>query len=162
MGFLTPIVTPLSAPIITVTAPTTSVVTPTITYNQFLNSLGTYNYGSEFFYLHANTFQQINQPFNYMHFDSNGNQIMTSLIFTVDPYQTLPSKYFDTNSEEVIFDGFSSLTFSLLAHSLLYFKMQADIIYTAEGLRQYGEGNTAAVADALDFDFEDYCNYLID
>ena len=161
MGFLTPIIT-THAPIITVTAPTASISTPTITYNQFLKSLGVYNYGADFFYLHANTFQQINQAFNYMHFDSNGNQAMTNLIFTVDPYQTLPSKYFVTDSEEIIFNGFSSLTFPLLPNSLVYFKMQADIIYTTQWLKEFGAGNAASVADALSVDFEDYCNYLID
>ena len=48
-------------PSVTSVGASLSVVTPTITYNQLINSLGTYNYGAIFFYVSGSTFQQINQ-----------------------------------------------------------------------------------------------------
>jgi hypothetical protein len=141
-----------------------SVVTPTITYNQLVNSLGTYDYGAIFFYISGTTFQQINQPFFYTHFDAAGNQISTYLPFTVDPYQKLPSLYYDKVSpEEIIFDGFASLTFTSYANSIVYFKMYALIAFMAGMGERFGDNNfeTIEKLEGVSF-FEDYCNYLID
>jgi hypothetical protein len=163
MATVTPLITTGNAPVITVQTSGLSISNPTITYAQFLNSMGTYNYGAEFFYFYANSFQQITQPLFYNHFDSNGNQISTSLIMTVDPYQNLSGKYLDLNPEETVFDGFASVTFSLLAQSTVFFKMFAAIINNAQGLNQYGLSNRADILSELDIDFNDgYCNYLID
>jgi hypothetical protein len=164
MGFITPVITTGATPMVSVTAPVLSVSAPTITYNQFLNSLGTYNYGSEYIYLSAKNFQQIAQVFNYQHFDSNGDSIQTFLPFTIDPYQKLPSKYYETNSEEIVFDGFSSMTFNLLANEMVYFKMFADIIYMSGDLDEFSPSNMQTVEELEGIYpfFSDYCNYIID
>jgi len=141
-----PIVTTNSTPIVTVspniTSSPTSVFSSNVTYDQILQSLGSFVYGSEFIYLATTTYTQIGQPMKYLHFDANGNQAQTYLPFAVDPYQSQPAIYYETNSDEIILDGFSSLTFNLEPNITVYFK-------------------TLEKTEGVKF-FEDYCNYLID
>jgi hypothetical protein len=151
-------------PSVTSVGASLSVVTPTITYNQLVNSLGTYNYGAIFFYVSGSTFQQINQPFFYNDFDANGNSMSTYLPFTVDPYQFLPSLYYDNvDPEQIIFDNTSSLTFTLFANSIIYFKMYALIANMAGFFDRFADDNfeTIEKLEGMSF-FDDYCNYLID
>jgi hypothetical protein len=160
---LLPMVTVLP-PSITNATSSLSINTPTITYNQLVNSLGTYNYGAIFFYISGQTFQQINQPVFYTRQDNAGNQISTYLPFTVDPYQFLPSLYYDkVNSDEIIFNGFSSLTFTSFANSIVYFKMFALIAYMGGFFERFKDDNfeTVEKLEGISF-FEDYCNYIID
>jgi len=114
--FASTLVTGIS-PVISVTSSSVSVTGVGITYQQFLNSLGSWNYGTEFIYMSATNYQQITQAIKYFHFDSNGNQVQAYLPFVTDPYQFQPSIYYETEKDEIIFDGFSSLTFSLIANS---------------------------------------------
>jgi hypothetical protein len=88
MALLPSVVTTALVPMVSAVPPSSSISTPTITYNQLMNSLGTYNYGSEFFYLSANSYKQIGQPFFYTHFDAAGNQVSSYLPFAIDPYQS--------------------------------------------------------------------------
>ena len=151
-------------PSVTSVNPSLNVTTPTITYNQLINSLGTYNYGALFFYISAATFQEINQPFFYVDFDTNGNQMSTYLPFTVDPYQFTPSLYYkDVDPEIIIFDNTSSLTFTLFANSIVYFKMFALIANMAGFFDRFADDNfeTLEKLEGMSF-FDDYCNYLID
>jgi hypothetical protein len=151
-------------PSVTSVGPSLSVVTPTITYNQLVNSLGTYNYGAIFFYISAATFQEINQPFFYNDFDANGNSMSTYLPFTVDPYQFSPSLYYNNvDPETIIFDNTSSLTFTLFANSIVYFKMFALIANMAGFFDRFADDNfeTIEKIEGVQF-FDDYCNYLID
>lgn len=163
MALLPSVVTTALVPMVSAVPPTSSISTPTITYNQLMNSLGTYNYGSEFFYLSANSYKQIGQPFFYTHFDAAGNQISTYLPFAIDPYQSRSSIYYETRPDEIIFDGFSSLTFTLYAQELVYFKMFSLVEYVGGDLEQYGDNNFETLENAEGVKiFDDYCNYLID
>ena len=157
-----------STPMITVTPFTTTGVTATITtpvvsYNQILASLGTFVYGGEFIYLYSNSLQQIGKPFGYSHFDANGNKINTYLPFTIDPYQFQNAKYYETNPDEVVLDGFSSLSFLFGAGNTLFFKIftlvEANTLY-ANNLHP-DEFQDLQERMGNDF-FQDYCNYLID
>jgi hypothetical protein len=158
-----PIVTTSATPIVTVVSPLANVSSPTVSYNQILQSLGTYIYGAEFIYLATNTYTQISQPFQYNHFDSNGNQITTYLPFTVDPYQNQPSIYFETNPDEIVLDGFSSLTFNLEPNNIVYFKTFVLVTSTSGFLDDINPSNFKQVekAEGVKF-FDDFCNYLID
>jgi hypothetical protein len=163
MALLPSVVTTALVPMVSAVPPSSSISTPTITYNQLMNSLGTYNYGSEFFYLSANSYKQIGQPFFYTHFDAAGNQVSSYLPFAIDPYQSRTSIYYETRSDEIIFDGFSSLTFVLYAQEIVYFKMFALVEYMGGDLEQYGDNNFEELEKAEGVKiFEDYCNYLID
>jgi hypothetical protein len=140
-----------------------SITSDNVTYQQILSSLGTFVYGVEFIYLAAETFSQISVPFNYLHFDSNGNQIQTYLSFDVDPYQKLPSKYYNTNSTEIVLDGFSALTFDLEPNSVLYFKAFVEVKSNSLTLDEISPNAFIQLENQQGFKFfDDFCNYLID
>jgi len=137
-----------------------------VTYNQFLQSLGKYSYGAEFFYLSATNYPQIGQPIYYNHFDANGNSISTFLPFAVDPYQAQPSLYYEVESSQIILTGLTSLQFIVYSGNTLYFKFFATITYLGNELDDMGlKGDNAfkdfEAEEGISF-FEDYCNYLID
>jgi len=163
MGAYTPVLSVGISPVISVVSSSVTVTGQGITYQQFLNSLGTYNYGAEFVYMSATNYQQITQAINYFHFDSNGNQVQAFLPFVTDPYQSQPSIYYETEKSEIIFDGFSSFTFSLLAGALVYLKYYVEIIYTAGDLdsKNGSPFQQLEEAEGIKF-FDDYCNYIID
>jgi hypothetical protein len=160
--FASTLVTGIS-PVISVTSSSVSVTGVGITYQQFLNSLGSWNYGTEFIYMSATNYQQITQAIKYFHFDSNGNQVQAYLPFVTDPYQFQPSIYYETEKDEIIFDGFSSLTFSLIANSIVFLKFYTEIIYTAGELdsKNGSPFQRLEEMEGVTF-FDDYCNYIID
>lgn len=138
-----------------------------VSYSQFLKSLGTYNYGAEFFYLSATNYPQIGQPFYYNHFDANGNSVTTFLPFAVDPYQSQPSLYYEVEPDQIILTGLSSMQFILFAGNTVYFKFFATIAYLGNELDDLGyfRGDNAfeefEAEQGIKF-FQDYCNYIID
>lgn len=163
MGAFSPSLATGISPVISVTSSSISVTGVGITYQQFLASLGTYNYGTEFIYMSASNYQQITQAIQYFHFDSNGNQVQAYLPFVTDPYQFQPSIYYETEKDEIVFDGFSSLTFSLIANSIVYLKFYVEIIYMAGALDSENGSPFQKLeeTEGVKF-FDDYCNYIID
>jgi len=163
MGAFSPSLSTGISPAISVTSSSVSVNGVGITYQQFLASLGSFNYGTEFIYMSASNYQQITQAIQYFHFDSNGNQVQAYLPFVTDPYQFQPSIYYETEKDEIVFDGFSSLTFSLIANSVVYLKFYTEIIFMAGEL----DGKNGSPFQQLEETegvkfFDDYCNYIID
>lgn len=162
-----PVITTTS-PIVTVspvltTGATASISSPVVSYNQILQSLGTYVYGGEFIYLYSTNIQQVAVPFGYSHFDANGNKVVTYLPFKIDPFQQQGANYFETNPDEVVLDGFSSLAFVLKSGNTLYFKIftlvEANTLY----LNNLHPDEFEKMAESIGADFfNDYCNYLID
>lgn len=155
---------PIVAPIITTSnTPIVSFVAPNVTYNQILQSLGTYVYGVEFIYLATNSFNEISQSVQYQHFDSNGNQIVTYLSFGIDPYQDQPSIYYHTNPTEIVLDGFSSLTLDINSNSVIYFKIFVTVQTMGSYLNAIEPTNFEVLeqAEGVKF-FDDFCRYLID
>lgn len=165
MAAITPITSSIT-PAISITFPS-GIAGVGITYNQFLNSLGSYNYGAEFFYLSASTYTQVGQPVYYNHFDSNGNSITTFLPFAVDPYQSQPSIYYETNSDEIIITRLSSMQFNLEPNTTVYFKFFATITYLGNEFDDnrdqdgYDLFTEIEKKESMDF-FSDYCDYIID
>lgn len=159
---ITPVVSS-STPVITITMPQTSIQGVGITYNQFMNSLGKYNYAIEFFYMSATTYQQIAEPVYYTRFTADGNQIATIMPFSVDPYQSQPSIYYESDPNTIVLTGLSSLTFNFFANSVVYLKMFVTIAYMGNELDDEGLNNFEEIEEreGVKF-FEDYCNYLID
>jgi hypothetical protein len=162
----TPTVTTIVAPVISVSMPL-QVTGTGVTYAQFLQSLGKYNYGAEFFYMSATSYQQIGQPVYYNYFDANGNSVTTFLPFAVDPYQSQPSIFYETESDQIILTGLSSLQFEVFSGNTIYFKFYATITYLGNELDDRGlptGDNTFEEIEKIEgikF-FDDYCNYLID
>lgn len=162
MALVLPVVTTLITPVISVATPL-QITGTGATYEQFLQSLGSYNYGAEFFYLSANNYQQVGQPIYYNHFDASGNSITTFLPFAVDPYQSQPSIFYETESDQIVFTGLTALSFTLFPQSTVYFKFFSTITYVGSELDNQGDSNFQEIekAEGISF-FDDYCNYLID
>jgi len=172
MAFIPPVITP-TPPVISIVMPNVSTANPLqvqgsgVTYAQFLQSLGKYNYGAEFFYLSSTSYFQIGQVFSYNHFDANGNSVSVALPFTVDPYQSQPAVYYETESDQIILTGLSSLSFNVLPKTTIYFKFFATIAYVGNELDDRGLPNGDNAFEQLEKTegisfFDDYCNYLID
>ena len=166
MAFIFPVTTTLITPVISVSMPIQT--SPAgITYSQFLQSLGKYNYGVEYFYIFASTIQEIGQPVYYNHFDANGNSVTTYLPFAVDPYQARPALFYETESDQIILTGLSSLQFIVYANKTIYLKFFATITYLGNELddkNSFSGDNLfeeLEKVEGVDF-FDDYCNYLID
>lgn len=161
-----PVVTTIVSPVISIAMPL-QVQGVGVTYAQFIKSLGTYNYGAEFFYLSSTLYQQVGQVFTYNHFDANGNSISTILPFTIDPYQSQPATYYETEPDQIVLTGLSSLSFNVFANTTIYFKLFATIAYIGNELDDRGlptGDNTFEEIEKIEgiSFFDDYCNYLID
>lgn len=157
-----------SSSIVVVTPSTTDVtggfsITPSLTYNQILQSMGVNVYGSEFLYLYGNNTIQVSQPITYNHFDSNGNAITTILVLHVDPYQSQNAIYYETNPDEIIFDGFSSISFNVLPNSTVLLKVFVLITSNSLFLNDLHDDNFQDLEkiEGVSF-FNDFCNYIID
>lgn len=166
MALITPISTTLISPLIGVSMPL-QVLGNGVSYEQFLQSLGKYNYGAEFFYVSATSYKQIQQVINYVNKDANGNEVATGLPFTVDPYQSQPSIFYETDPEQIVFGGLTSLTFDILPQENVYFKFFATIAYLGNELDDKNSPNGDNAFEQLEKEegisfFSDYCNYIID
>lgn len=166
MAAITPTITTTITPVISIAMPV-QVTGSGITYSQFLKSLGTYNYGAEYFYLFASTYPEIGQPVFYNHFDANGNSVSTFLPFAVDPYQSQPALFYETEPDQIVLTGLSSLSFNVYANKTVIFKFFATIAYIGNELddRNLPNGDNTFEeierVEGIKF-FDDYCNYLID
>jgi hypothetical protein len=161
-----PVTTTIVTPIISVSMPY-SIVGTGITYAQFLQSLGSYSYGAEYFYLSTTSYQQIGQPFFYNHFDANGNSISTFLPFSVDPYQAQPSIFYETEPDQIILTGLSSLQFNLFSQNTIFFKFFAQVTYMGNELDDKNSNSGDNLFEEIEKNegisfFDDYCNYIID
>ena len=133
------------------------------TYQQILQSMGSYVYGANFIYIAASTYPEITQAVFYNHFNSAGNQVQTYLPFSVDPYQHQPTLYYQTDDEDIIFDGFASMTINIFQNSIVYLKFYMTISYMASELNKYGDDafRKYEKSEGVNF-FDGYCDYLID
>lgn len=98
---------------------------PGVTYEQLKNSLGQYVYLVQGFYVYSSTFNQLIGAINYSRYDSDGNQDLTNIITTVDPYQDANSIVVDLERfpTDVIFNGNSSVNFTVLGNATLQLKL---------------------------------------
>lgn len=134
-----------------------------VTYQQILQSLGTYVYGANFIYMAATNYSEINQAVFYNHFNAFGESVSESLPFQTDPYQSQPSIYYQGDEETLVFDGFSSMTFYVQPNSTIFLKFYMTISYVGSPL-EMSEKNAFKMfeqTEGLDF-FSEYCDYIFD
>ena len=157
MATISPVVS-TAAPIITITTQENA-----ITYDQILASLGTMVYGAELIYIYGASNQQIAQPFYYVHTDVNGNADQKYLPFAIDPNQSQTSLYYETNKEQIVFDGLSSLSFDLLPNSSAYLKFYTEVKASRDLLDLHYNNLFVDIQDreGVKF-FHDFKDYLID
>lgn len=166
MGYSPTITT--SSPIVTVypsvsTAVSATITSPTVSYNQILNSLGAFVYGGEFIYLYSENPAQVSLPLGFSHNQINGNKVTTYYPNATDAYQAQNASYIETDPEGVMFDSMSALSFLLLSNTSLYFKLfskvTANTLYLDEVSPDAFEQSDNVMGDSF---FKDYCNYLFD
>lgn len=134
-----------------------------VTYQQVINSLGKYVYGTNFIYISASTFPEITQAVYYNHFNASGDSLTTYLPFSPDPYQSQPSLYYSSDDDVVIFDGFSNMTFNIFASSTVYLKYYMTITYIGSELDETSSSAFKMFEEEQSMDFfAGYCDYLID
>jgi hypothetical protein len=153
------------SPTISTAAPIVTIDTQEsgVSYDQILASLGTMVYGAEMIYIYGATNQQIAQPFYYVHTDVNGNADQKFLPFSVDPFQTQTSLYYETTKEQIVFDGLSSLSFDLLANSTVYLKFYTQVEANRDLLDLHYNNLFVQVEDVEGVKFfHDFKDYLID
>jgi len=95
-----------------------------VTYPQFQNSLGQYVYLIKGFYVYCTNINQLIGAINYNRFDADGNQDISNIITTIDPYQDATAIVIDLQNfaTDVILNGNSSLSFDLLPNTTLVIK----------------------------------------
>lgn len=113
---------------VTVTSPVSITLANGVTYQQFLNSLGTYVYWFDVVYLWTTNPAQITQPFLYNYTDANGEAKTLTVTPTKDPYQFSPALYINIKEFDIVLDGNSTVQFNLLPLTTLKFKLYGDVM----------------------------------
>jgi hypothetical protein len=140
-----------------------------VSYNQIVASMPSANYMAHFFYVASPSCAQVGQVYSYTQVDTFGNQVNNALPFIIEPYQKQCAAYFYPDEGSVIFNGDSSLNFTVLPSDSLYLKMYTNneyVINLTDSNNQpiLGDNlftNVEKTTFGLNF-FEDYCNYLVD
>lgn len=134
---------------------------PGVTYEQLKYSLGQYVYLVQGFYVYANTINQLTGAINYNRYDSDGNQDVTNIITTVDPYQDANSIVVDLErfATDVIFNGNSSINFTVLGNATLQLKLYCRRIENSFG-RHLDNFKDIEFADYKPDFFDNYGNRI--
>lgn len=162
----TPTITILQIAPLVVQVPVNVETLPGLSYNQVQQSISTNNYEANFIYAYSPNCNQVNQVFTYNQSDIAGNQTVTALPFSIDPYQTQCSVYYYPAEGSVLFDGTSQLNFTMLPESSMgikIFSSTASSTMILDEISGFQNNTFAQVEKAMGTDiFADYCNYLID
>lgn len=94
---------------------------PPITYSQIKNSLGSYVYCVDGFYMYSNNINQLIGAIQYNRLDVNGNQDFKTITTTVDPYQLEVAivKDLGENDSYFILNGNSSFQTTILGNAFI-------------------------------------------
>ena len=117
MASYAPTITVLSTPGISASMP------GTLTYQEFIQSLGQYAYWIKQYYLGAGSSQQLLQPMYYTHNDATGESTSEVMINALDPYQAESTIVMDMRDRSLILDGNSSISFTLMQGQQLLISM---------------------------------------
>jgi hypothetical protein len=122
------------------------------TYDELVNSMGSFLYEIKEIYLKANSNDQLLQPLRFYQFDANGRVDNYSQIVTVDPYQYQTSTVFKLIKDEVILNGRTTLNMELLPNESVSLVMYVNEISNKDFVTK-----TDMFSD--DF-FKEYTNFL--
>lgn len=121
-----------------------------ITYQEFINILGTYVFKVYKMVLEALQIAQINQPITYQIYNPNGNGFQQSLKPKVDPYQLQATFEMATARREIILNGFSSLALLIRAGETVTMELCSDQRSVLDELNKVSKTNFQRVPDKLD------------
>lgn len=97
----------------------TVVSTTGTSYEQIVNSMGSFVYGVDSMYIQSNSTEQILKPIVFSQYDVNGTREGYSQITTVDPYQFQSSITFDLARQNVVLNGRTTLNTELLPNEFI-------------------------------------------
>ena len=98
---------------------------PPVTYNEIKNSLGNQIYNIDSFYLFSTLLNQLIGVIKYSRYDATGNQEVTNITTTVDPYQLVNAINVDLKDYPIgiILNGNSTLSATILPNAFLQVKL---------------------------------------
>ena len=129
-----PIVIQNTTPALAVTVADSGV--PPLTYAQIKQSLGSHVYRVGGFYMYSDILSQLISAINYQKYNSDGNQDISNIITTVDPYQAANAinVSLERFATEVILDGNSSFAGTVLPNNYIQLSL-----YTKRITNSFGE-----------------------
>lgn len=150
----------------TITNNTTSflqVTSSNVSYEEIKESFAANSYKVEMIYVASPlNLAQIQQSYQYQHFDSNGNQIYENLIFPIDPYQRQATIFQEEENKSIVFDGRSSLAFPIEPLTAAQYKFFYRRVDKAAYLNKLHKNNFVDLEDTMmQFDFFDGLNDII-
>ena len=123
----------------------------TLTYNEFLQSLGQYVYEIRKYYISStdNNIKQLLQPVYYEINDANGLQEAQVIVHHVDPYQASSSFIEDCSGKNIYLDGNSSFNLNLLAGEQITLSLFTNETAIIDDINKYGKSNFEIASDPL-------------
>ncbi len=123
----------------TTTTPSIEVYGVNISYNEILNSLGSYFYLLEKLFLETNTVAQANEPISYVKYDSNGTQATVVVYPAIDPYGAQSALLEDIEQRKLTLDGRLTMEINLFASTWIRYTFFTKRGYLSNALP--GEAN---------------------
>lgn len=116
------------SPTITITTPPVTVSMTGITYAEFIQSLGTFQYRVLQFYAYSDDINQLLQPINYNEYQATGNRRIVFVNPEIDPFQSQKSLYKDVKGAGIVLNGQSNVSVNLLPNVLIKLQLFCDRI----------------------------------
>jgi hypothetical protein len=109
--------------------------TDATTYSSIVNSQSGYVYGVIKTYINVSTLEQLFQPYQFNRYDVNGNIESYTDNVLIDPYQYITAVFFEPIKKNVVFDGRTSMAFSILPNEVIqmviYVEQKANADYVS-------------------------------
>ena len=130
--------------------PALQVTSSNVTYNELRESLASSVYKVQKFYLSSpSNISQLQETYTYRHFDSNGNEIIQSIIFPIDPYQKQAAIFQTETDKNIIFDSRASLSFIVQPFTSINIKIFYKRINVPSFLDEFHDSNFVKVEKGI-------------
>ena len=113
MGLYTPTITLIPDGVVSVTS------TDATRYSSIVNSQSGYSYEVIKTYINTSSTNQLFQPYQYNHYDVNGNIEAFIENVLIDPYQYVNAVEFKPLKSNVVLDGRTSIAFKILPNEII-------------------------------------------
>ena len=99
-----------------------------VTYQSLLNSFTSTKYVVNSFYIQASSISQLTMPISFTRFDANGVQMTNVKTISPSSFQSgsIAAINVPLEDDDIIFDGFLSMNFSLLPNQSVYMVINCD------------------------------------
>jgi hypothetical protein len=110
------------------------VSTTRTTYEQIINSMGSYVYGIDSLYIKTNSSSQLLETLKFLQYDSNGTLKAFSQVTPVSPYQYQNSAIFELTKENVVLNGRVSMSTKILPNEEIFLNLYVDELKNSDAL----------------------------